>query len=325
MNARKSTWCFTAWEEPKVDDARVRAIGWGIEICPTTKKQHWQGMIQFEKHVRFTVVKKLLPPTTHIEPMRGTVEQSLTYCKKEGAYSQVGEFVAQGQRVDIDDAVAQIRAGKSVLDIARENPAVHARCARTLELVEDAELLNKFRTEMTEGLWLWGPSGVGKSHRAFEGFKPETHYVKNLADQWWDGYRGQEVILLNDFRGQLRYGEILELVDKWPHTLKRRGRQPVPCMAKKVIVTCSMPPEKLFAAALKRDGADQILRRFTVVKMDGGPGGNTNPQDRPKMDPFLAEEIEGRGEWRRVQARGIACGDEELDSEDWGLAALEGA
>ena len=67
---------------------------------------------------------------------------------------------------------------------------------------------------MTQGTYIHGPSGVGKSHMAFQGFTPETHYVKCLEDEWWDGYTGQPIVIINEFRGQIKLSELFDLVDK---------------------------------------------------------------------------------------------------------------
>ena len=76
---------------------------------------------------------------------------------------------------------------------------------------------------MTEDVWYYGPTAVGKSHNAFDGYDYRTHYVKCLKDDWWCGYKGQEIVILNDFRGQIDYSEMLQLCDKWPHTVKQRN------------------------------------------------------------------------------------------------------
>tara|TARA_B100000787_G_scaffold135122_1_gene103893 strand:+ start:1635 stop:1814 length:180 start_codon:yes stop_codon:yes gene_type:complete len=47
---------------------------------------------------------------------------------------------------------------------------------------------------------------------------------------------------MNDFRAELKYNDMLNLIDKWPYTVPRRGREPAPFLAKAVIVTSSCHP-----------------------------------------------------------------------------------
>lgn len=65
--------------------------------------------------------------------------------------------------------------------------------------------------------WLYGEAGMGKDFRVtlycFE--NQETLYRKKTATgQWWDNYRGEEVVCLEDFRGNdMRYQEFLQFTD----------------------------------------------------------------------------------------------------------------
>lgn len=112
-------------------------------------------------------------------------------------------------------------------------------------------------------VWLWGATGVGKSHTAFAGFNPETHYVKTLEDEWWDGYTGQATVILNDFRGQIVFSNLLTLIDKWPTSVKRRGREPFPFISKQVIITSDKPPEIIYYN-VDKDRIGQLLRRIEI-------------------------------------------------------------
>lgn len=67
--------------------------------------------------------------------------------------------------------------------------------------------------------WLYGETGTGKSRRAYKQaflnnktlFKKASH-----TKHWWDGYAGEEMVLLDDFRGSdMSFHEFLQLTDPY--------------------------------------------------------------------------------------------------------------
>lgn len=277
--SRTRNFVITQWDVSWTDERYlalmkkhgIRYIAYGEEIAPKTNKPHHQMFLVFktQKACSDTALgrlnKKLFNGQSHWEPMFGSLSQSDVYCSKAGKYHKLGDEPKQGDRNDLKDVAADILCGKRKLDdLLFEDPYYYHLYGRTLSRVEDLALRKKFRQWPTEGIWLYGDTAQGKSHMAFENYSPETHYVKSLEDEWWDGYTGQETVILNEFRGQIKFGEMLNLVDKWPHTVKRRNREPFPFLAKTVIVTSALHPREVFTKLGQSDSMDQLLRRFKV-------------------------------------------------------------
>ena len=240
----------------------------GDEICPKTGTPHLQGYVEFTNPRTMSGVIKLFKKTAHVEQRYASPQEAADYCKKGGKFVEYGELPEQGKRNDLVGIKNRINEGVKVDDIIQENPMAYHQYGRTLNRLEDLRLRNLYRTWMTTGVWYWGTTGVGKSHLAFEGFTPETHYVYPNDGGWWDGYSGQEIVIFNDYRGELTYSYLLQLLDKWPVTVKRRGREPVPFLAKKVIFTSSMAPEEVYHGVIaKGDDLAQLNRRLEVVKV----------------------------------------------------------
>lgn len=272
--------------EKLVIDGKLRFIAYGKEKCPTTGKDHFQTYFMF--HNQRSVSAKSLkkygdmfgPIHCHVQPMFGSLASNEAYCSKEGNLTKLGDEPKQGSRADLKDVVARIQNGEETADnICVEDPGYYHMYGRTLTKAEDIIKRKMYRKWMTKGIWYCGTTGVGKSHAAFQGYDPETHYVKPVLDEWWDGYTGQETVILNDFRGQIPFAEILNLVDKWPHYVKRRCREPTPFLAKTVIVTSSMHPCTVYSNVCQDgDSLDQLRRRFEIIKLaQKCPEGNNEP------------------------------------------------
>lgn len=295
---RSREWCFTINNYTESDIAQIKALRHGsgvvsyIEECPKTGTPHLQCYVHMRDQIGLPGMKKLLP-RAHLEPRlpHSTPQHAWKYCMKgtqkteewrkeawngpswgleaKPCYTE-GTWPQPGKRSDLAEVFAQVTGGKRSADqIAEEDPALFHQYGRTLTKLEDIALRRRYRTEMTTCDWLSGPTSVGKSHRAFEGFHPDTHYVWKLNEPkgWQDGYTGQQTVIMNDFRGEIRYNELLQLIDKWPHTVPRRGREPAPFLAKHIIITSSQTPEQVYNVRAVEDSLKQLLRRIKHVEM----------------------------------------------------------
>lgn len=245
------------------------------EFCPKTKRAHIDGYYEYPTQRRWNTelkkfVKKFGAGFGDLQIAKGTAGENNDYSEKEGgAYHSQGEpGRGQGYRGDIDMQKDAIMSGECTAEeIAVANPEFYHKYGRTLHKLEDIALRKRFRSWMTQGIWYYGPTAVGKSHKAFQGFDPDTHYVWKNDKGWQDGYTGQATVIINDFRGEISYNEMLQLVDKWPYTVPRRAREPAPFLAKTVIVTSSLAPSQVFNRRDVEDSLQQLLRRFNVVNL----------------------------------------------------------
>lgn len=73
--------CPEVWAE---ELAKHGLYGFGVEHAPTTGTLHYQGWVHFNNKCR--PKEKIKFPNIHWELMRGTIDQSIAYCRKEGQY-----------------------------------------------------------------------------------------------------------------------------------------------------------------------------------------------------------------------------------------------
>ncbi|WP_445779030.1 hypothetical protein, partial [Shewanella sp.] len=182
---------------------QVSFLVYGKEIGEN-QTPHLQCYAEFNSSKKFTTIKKKIP-RAHIEKRKGTAMEAAGYCKKGSCedkplkgYSiyydtphetwvgeQIGTLTTQGARTDITAAAQMIKAKAPMIEVADAHPEIYIKYHKGLEKYEDLHRRHEFRTEMTEGLWLYGTTGSGKSHQALHDFHPDTHYIWKLNDNGW--------------------------------------------------------------------------------------------------------------------------------------------
>jgi len=280
QSSRHRAFCFTSYSESAIifNNTDMRYLLYAPETCPTTNRKHWQGYIVFKSAKTLSSASKHLGCSVFIA--KGNITHQLNYIKgpynEDGKtkpynpdWKEFGERPKQGKRNDLDEIKDELLNDElTINELILERPILYHQYGRTLDKIEDLKMRQKFRTKMTECIWYYGPTGVGKSHKAFENYHPDTHYVVPKDNGWWDKYTQQRIVILNDFRGEITYNELLQMIDKWPFDVKRRGREPMPFTSELVIITSSLPPEKVYWHRDEEDKIEQLLRRVKVIKLD---------------------------------------------------------
>lgn len=301
-------WNINGDEKEKYDIIRknneIKYIGWGKETCPSSGRLHNQAFIYFysERSTRPKNLNKIGnifgPKHCYVAPMKGNFRQNTAYCSKESELEHSGDPPEQGARGDLRETIALISKGSMCADdVAMLDPISYNLYKKTYEKAEDIYQRTIYRTEHTEGIWYYGKSGIGKSHEAFKDYSPKTHYVKP-AEDWWDGYKGQETVIINEFRENsghnISWQYLMELTDKWPMEVKRRGRTPIPFTSKRIIITSPEHPKETFCKSISLgDNYKQLKRRFKIVLLDKRySSGNIGAEEKPKKEFKLNDIVE---------------------------------
>lgn len=162
--------------------------------------------------------------------------------------------------MDLNYAAEKIKAEEITVDqLLQENPHL-IKYRRTLKCLEDDLYAEMQRDFMTEGIWYYGSTEVGKL-RADN--YPGTKYYQN--GRYWDNYRQQEVVVINKFYGQITFSDLMSIVDKWPYSVSRRWRSPIPFMSRMVIIVSKYHPEHIYKDDI--DSMQMLYRRFQVINV----------------------------------------------------------
>jgi len=264
--------CFTINNWTEEDKRMVESIEATYcvfgEECGDNGTKHLQGYVELGKQIRFEALKKLLP-RAHIEARRGTAKQAADYCKKEGKYYERGTISEQGKRTDLERCVEMIKENKTDVEIYDEIPGL-LRYNKAIETYKQASY--KERTEKPTVHWLWGKAGVGKTRKVIDGYGANHVYIKD-GTQWWNGYKQETVILIDDFDGKWPFRDLLRLLDRYKYQGQTKGGY-VQINSPRIYITCEYNPQHFW------DGneLDQVLRRLDFVsevgvsEVDGNTG-----------------------------------------------------
>lgn len=230
---------FTAWEEPNIDDEQCRYWVYGKELCPDTGRQHYQGFIIFTRTHRIPGAKRVIRAGdgVHLEPRRGTRSQAVEYCRKDGKFFEWGEF----ERLTHDQLFTQD------LNFLKENyPAFFCRYYKGLQVLKSSGG-TKWRD--VEVHIIWGPTGTFKTRQVME---MKDVYKLDPPYTWWDGYFGEKILLIDDFKkGAINRGFLLNICDGYKLRLETKGSH---CWAdwNKVYITSNYDPANWLCEAMAR-------------------------------------------------------------------------
>lgn len=195
------------------------------------------------------------------------MHKSIAYCKKGNKFMEAGKppMTPKDKGQVEKNRWAQILIDAKSGNFDAIDPKVQVLQCRNLAFIHQRALGTKKHPDTTtQHIWLWGKTGTGKSRMARDMY-PDM-YLK-LANKWWDGYLGQDVVLIEDLDAKLNFdlGEHLKRwADRYAFPVETKGGHLSTIRPRVIIVTSNWAPQMIWAEA---GYIEPLLRRFVVVEV----------------------------------------------------------
>ena len=228
----------------------------------TTGTYHTHIFLYSPSPMRFSTIKGRFP-TAHIEKAYGSAKDNRDYIRKEGRWADTekaetsvpgtfeewGDLPAEKEEASPDKyrLLQSLREGMTSLEAVEDNPDRFYHY-REIETVRQSILEDTYSTTMrqVEVTYLFGASGTGKTRGIFERHNPKS--ICRITDYGgkngvrFDSYRGQEVLVFEEFHSQIPISAMLNYLDIYPIMLPARYNDRVACYTT-VYLTSNIPLE----------------------------------------------------------------------------------
>jgi len=229
-----------------------------LELSNETQLLHWQFVCCLTSRRRLAFVTALWPGC-HAERTRS--EAANDYVWKDDTSVADTRFeigttpFRRNQAKDWEVIWAQAKSG----DVESIPADVRLRCYTTIRRIEKDYMLP---TAVERLCYVYyGRTGTGKSRRAWSEAGLEA-YPKDPNTKFWDGYSGQENVVIDEFRGSISISHVLRWLDRYPVIVEIKGGATV-FRATKIWITSNLSPRQWYPE-LDEETLSALMRRLVV-------------------------------------------------------------
>lgn len=222
--------------------------------------RHWQLYAHFKRAVRLAAVKKVFGRTCHAEATRSEAAESYVWKEEtrvEGTQFELGSKPIQRNDERDWDKIRELAKQDKMDEIPSD---IYIKCYSSLKRIA-AEHSTPEGIDRKVYVFC-GKTGTGKSKRAWEEAGIEA-YPKTPTTKFWDGYRGQENVVIDEFRGQIEISHMLRWLDRYPVLVEIKGSSTV-LKAKSIWITSNLHPKDWYPT-LDEETKNALLRRLTIT------------------------------------------------------------
>lgn len=254
---------YTPEDEEYLKTVECKYLTYGREVGENGTP-HLQGYIRWDDKKSFRYTKDMLGQRYHIEWRKGTCDQAIAYCHKDGDIVEYGKKpMSQTEKGE-----TQKRKWREIIKwsedgetkkLKEEYPNIYFLHQ------EKIRRLNAIKPEMLQGdlinEWHYGKPGCGKSYTCQTKY-PDA-YRKNI-NKWWDNYEDEETVIIEEWEpSSNRLLQHLKIwADRYPFRAEMKGSSRV-IRPKRVVITSNYTIGECCGGDKALE--DALKRRFRVV------------------------------------------------------------
>lgn len=225
---------------------------------------HGHAFIYFKNPMVMKAVKKLFGNEAHCKKPRKNSDCIGYVLRSEGTRKH--DFQEFGDK-PMDNGVHKMEdvlECNTVTEVMERMPDVYVRFRNGIkDLMENKKSKQRYFKPI-KVIWIYGPSGTGKTREAFEAGAVNVTYNNGFYSDWGDA----RVICIEELRGEIPYNELLKLLDSYHnyyHVNIKGGQKLIDLDA--VYITSPLHPSACYPRQVqKADSIQQLLRRITELK-----------------------------------------------------------
>lgn len=222
---------------------------------------HTHVYVVFRNSVMFDTLHKRFYGV-HIEPANGSNKENRDYIRKDGkwkddakhetnladTFEEWGELPPDRTKRETqsEQIMELVQAGKDNSEILAEIPGAYNKLnyiEQARQTLLEAQFRNTWRE--LEVTYIWGKTGSGKTRSVMETYGYSNVYRVTDYAHPFDSYKGQDVILFDEFRSSLTLADMLKYLDGYPIELPCRYANKVACFTK-VFLISNIPLKKQY-------------------------------------------------------------------------------
>lgn len=228
--------------------------------------RHWQLVFRTARKIRLSAAKRLLFPgveSAHLEATRSGAANDYVWkdetCVDSATRFELGSLpMRRDSSKDWDHIWNAAKAG----DLESIPPDVRVRSYNAIKRIEKDHL--KPIPREVEVYVYWGETNAGKSRRAWTEATFDA-YPKDPNTKYWDGYQGEEDVVIDEFVGvnQISITNMLRWLDRYPVAIETKHSGAV-LRATRFWITSNVDPKEWYPEA-PEEQRKALRRRFTRV------------------------------------------------------------